>query len=394
MNLEKKIKQEIDMIKEQLVEWRRDIHQHPELGFAEKRTSSIIVKLLKEWDLEVEQVAGTGVVGLLEGGVSSCKTIAIRADMDALPLEEDTNLPCSSVNKNIMHACGHDGHTAITLGTAHVLSKLKDNLPGNIKFIFQPAEEGPGGAKPMIEAGVLANPQVDMIIGLHIWPMFHSGEVGFKSGTVMAATDKFIIRIIGKGTHGAHPDQGVDPVVIGSHLVLALQDLVSREIDPLEPVVITCGSFHAGSANNIIPEEAVIEGTVRTLSSEIRQFIYHRIKEVTAGITGAMGAEHQLVYEFGYPATVNDADITEQIRQVAINTLGAKAVKEVTRISMGGEDFAYFLEKVPGAMFFLGTRNPEKGIIYPAHSPHYNFDEDILPIGVELFCRSAFRLLK
>lgn len=378
-------------IKDEIIEWRRYLHQYPELGFDEKNSSSFVFEKLKSWGIETKKCAITGVVGLIKGKPG--KTIALRADLDALPIKEMTLLPYSSKNPGKMHACGHDGHTAIVLGAAKVLSQLKDKLTGNIKLIFQPAEEGPGGAEPMIKEGVLTNPAVDAIVGLHIRTSLPSGKIGIKSGKLMAAPDEFKIRVIGKGTHAAHPDQGIDPIIIASQIVLALQNLVSRETDPTEPALISCGTFQAGSKANIIPGEAVITGTVRTLSSELRTRMRKRIEELVAGITGASKAKYEFEYKFEYPPLVNDDKMAELARKVSANMPGKNMLFELKDPSMGGEDFAYYLKKIPGVYVFLGNYNPDKDTIYPIHSPNFKIDEDVLPLGTEFLARMAFNYL-
>ncbi|MGM0437959.1 MAG: M20 metallopeptidase family protein [Bacillota bacterium] len=392
MNLTEEMKKEIMRIEDEMIEWRRDIHQHPELGFEEERTSALVTEKLKNWGYEVEKMAGTGVVANLKNNFFG-KTIAIRADMDALPLEEKTEVDYKSQNTGKMHACGHDAHTAIALGTAKVLSLFKNKLKGNVKFIFQPAEEGPGGAKPMIEEGVLESPEVDRIIGLHNRTTIPVGQIGVGYGAIMASTDKFIIKVKGTGAHGAHPDEGVDPVVVASHLIIALQELVSRETEPTSPLVITTGSIHGGTAFNIIPDQVKLKGTVRTLNTELRNNISKRIEEIVKGITTTFRADYELDYQSGYPVTVNDKKVTKMMEEVISEMLGAENIYHMEKPSMGGEDFAYYLQEVPGSFVYLGSENPEKGIIHPGHSPKFNIDEDILVIGVELFSRAVLKYL-
>ncbi|AZR73259.1 peptidase M20 [Anoxybacter fermentans] len=392
--MKERIRQEINKIFDELIQIRRYFHRFPELGFQEVKTSEKIAQLLEKWGLEVQKgIAKTGVVGLLKGSRPG-KTLGIRSDIDALPIVEQTGLEFASEHSGIMHACGHDGHIAIALGTARVLSALKDQIAGNVKFIFQPAEEGPGGAEKMIEEGILENPSVDAIIGLHIWPEIPSGSIGISKGPIMAAADRFDIKIIGVGGHGAVPHKAVDPVVIGSEVVVALQNLISREIDPLDSAVISIGTFQAGSAFNIIPKEAELSGTVRTFNPKLRELLPQRIEEIVAGITKALRAEYEYKYHYYYPVTINDPEFTEFFRKVAVDLIGADRVREIPRPSMGGEDFSFYLQKVPGTFFFLGTRNEKKGLNKSVHHPEYTIDEDILPIGVELFCGTALTYLK
>ncbi len=388
-----KIKAEVENNTELLVEIRRYFHSIPELGLKENKTASRIAEILGEWGLDVHQGDGkTGVVGLLRGGKPG-KTIAIRADIDALPIQEQTGLEFASTHPGVMHACGHDGHITIALGAAKVLSALKSELAGNVKFIFQPAEEGPGGAELMIEEGVLKGPEVDAVLGLHIWPEIDSGSIGITRGPIMAAADRFDIKIIGVGGHGAVPHKAIDPLLIASKVVTTLQNLVSREVDPLEAAVISVCSFNAGTAFNIIPATAELSGTVRTFSLEARENIAKRIEGVVKGITTALKAEYEFKYHYWYPPTINDDGFTDFFKGVAEEIIGKKAVQELARPSMGAEDFSFYLQNVPGTYFFLGTRNEEKGINKPIHHPEYTIDEDVLSVGVELFCAAVYKYL-
>jgi len=387
------IKEKANNIKDELVNIRRYFHKYPELGFKEYKTSTKIAELLKSWGLEVESGVGiTGVVGLVKGEREG-KTIAIRADIDALPIAEKTSLAFASQHQGAMHACGHDGHITIVLGAAKILSELKEHITGNIKFIFQPAEEGPGGAEKMIADDVLENPKVDAIIGLHIWPEIESGYVGVSRGPIMAAADRFDITIKGVGGHGAVPHMAVDPIVVGAQIVTALQTIVSREIDPLDCAVISNCVFNSGTVFNVIPDEVNISGTVRTLNPKIRDIIPGRMESVINGIASSMRCEAEFKYSYYYPATINDKAFTQFFEKVARNVLGSDKVFEIARPSMGGEDFSFYLKEVPGTYFFLGTKNEEKGLTKSIHHPEYNIDEDILPLGVELFCNTAIEYL-
>ncbi len=387
------LKKEIEKIKEELVTLRREFHRCPEVGFEEKETAEKIANYLKELGLEVKTGIGkTGVVGVLTG-YGPGKTIGIRADIDALPLEEQTGLDFASRNKGRMHACGHDSHIAIGLGAAKILSRYKDQIKGKIKFIFQPGEETLAGARAMLDDGVLAGPAVDAIIGLHNWSDLESGLIGIKKGPIMAAADKFTITIKGKGGHGAVPHQTVDPVVIAANIIDDLQKIVSREIDPLETAVITVGTLNAGTAYNIIPDKAELSGTVRTFNPEVRQFIIKRMEEVTAGYCQGARGEYEFNYNDGIPATVNDPDLTEEVINILKASFGEDKVIESVRPSMGGEDFSLFQQKIPGVYFFLGTRNEVKGITSSIHNPEYLIDEDILPTGVRAFCEVVLNYL-
>lgn len=387
------INNRVESLKNDVINLRRYFHQYPEVGFKEFKTSTKIAELLKEWGLEVQTgIAKTGVVGLLRGAKPG-KTIGIRADIDALPIQEATNLEFQSKHDGVMHACGHDGHIAIALGAAKVLSEFKDEICGNIKFIFQPAEEGPGGAEKMILDGVLENPTVEAIIGLHIWPEIDSGSVGIKNGPIMAASDRFDIKISGVGGHGAVPHMAVDPIVAGAHIVTALQTLVSREVDPLDCAVISNCVFNSGTTFNVIPADANISGTVRTFNPKVREVIPQRMKKIIEGIGESMRCQCEFNYTYYYPATINNKDFTSFFEDISKGLLGDDKVFEIERPSMGGEDFSFYLQKIPGTFFFLGTKNSSKDLTKSIHHPEYNIDEDILPIGVKLFCNTAIEFL-
>ena len=388
------IKSEIASLKDEVINLRRDFHMHPELGFKEVRTAQIVENYLKALGLDVKTgVAKTGVVGLLKGKEKG-KTILLRADMDALPIEEMNDIPYKSINKGVMHACGHDGHTAMLLVAAKVLSHHRDEIKGNIKFVFQPSEEkDPGGAIKMIEEGVMDNPSVDKAYGLHLGNMIPVGIIGIKPGIFTAEADEFSLKITGKGGHGAYPHLSIDPVVISSHIVLALQTIASREIDPINPIVVTIGKIHSGDVFNVIPESAELLGTVRTLSKDIAKTIPEKIERISKNIAKAFRGNAELDYQFGYPPLINDSDETKFVKSIAERVVGKEKVIDVPT-SMGGEDMAYFLEKVPGAFYWLGSQNKAKGLDKPHHSAYFNFDEDALPIGVEMHTRIALNALK
>jgi len=386
------INNKAEEIQEDLVKWRRKIHQNPEIGFQEVDTSNFIAEKLEDFNIPYERVCKTGIVGLIKGGKPG-ETLAIRADIDALAMEEKNNVVYKSKNKQAMHACGHDGHTTILLGTAKVLSEMSENIEGNIKLLFQPAEEGPGGAKPMIEAGVLNDPEVNYMLALHINPDIEKNMVGIKEGKMMAAPDIFEITIKGKGAHGAHPEQGVDPISIGAQIVLGLQHIKSREFNAHRPLVISCGSFQAGSVFNVIPETARIKGTVRTFDDELRHKIKARIIEIVENITKAYKAEFSFNYDFRYPPLFNDGELTNLIKEVVKENLGEERLYQIEEPSMGGEDYAFFAQKVKSTYMLLGTRNEEKGIVNALHSPYFDIDEDILKQGVKLFVYGANKIL-
>ena len=387
--IKEKIAQLTNAVTPEIIALRRDFHQHPELGFEEFETGKKVANFLANLGIEVQTgVAKTGVLGVLRGGKPG-PVIALRADMDALPIVEKTGAEYASTVEGKSHACGHDGHTAILLGVAKVLNELRAELPGTIKFIFQPAEEGPGGALPMIEEGVMENPHVDAIFGLHIWPTFKVGEIGISYGVQMASPDKFVLRIKGKGGHGSAPHETVDAIAVAGQIITGLQQIVSRKIDPLDPVVVTIGTISGGYRYNVIADEVEMTGTIRTLSNEVRQQIPSLIKEIVGGITSAYGATYELDYIFMYPPLINDRKMVELVMGVSKEVLGPDSVSIIEKPSMGGEDFAYFLEKVPGAFIFLGSSNsPETE--FPPHNPHFDFDESIMAKGVEMFANLVF----
>lgn len=381
-----RIRPEIRSLQEQLVLWRRGLHQRPELGFHERLTAEFIAQKLQEWGIEHQtEIAQTGIVAIIPGQQPG-PVLAIRADMDALPIQEANPVPYRSQHDGIMHACGHDGHVAIALGTAFYLSQHRQ-FAGTVKIIFQPAEEGPGGAKPMVEAGVLKNPDVDAIIGLHLWNNLPLGTVGVRSGALMAAVELFNLTLQGRGGHGAMPHQTVDAVVVGAQVVNALQTIVARNLDPLKAGVVTVGEFHAGSANNVIADKAHLTGTVRYFDPALEGFFGRRFEEVVAGVCQSQGATYELDYWQLYPPVVNDGAIAELVRSVAEAVVETPAGVVPECQTMGGEDMSFFLQEVPGCYFFLGSANPEKNLAYPHHHPHFDFDETALPMGVELFVR-------
>jgi amidohydrolase len=307
--------------------------------------------------------------------------------MDALPIQEANEVPYKSKHDGVMHACGHDGHTAIALMTAYYLSQHRNDFAGTVKIIFQPAEEGPGGAKPMIEAGVLTNPEVNAIIGLHLWNNLPLGTIGVRSGALMAAVERFNLTIQGKGGHGAMPHQTVDSIVLGSQVVNALQTIVSRNVNPIDSAVVTVGEFHAGTARNIIADTANLAGTVRYFNPELADFFHHRIDAIVAGVCAAHGATYKLDYIQFYPPVINDPKITDLVRSVATDLVETPLGIVPECQTMGGEDMSFFLQQVPGCYFFLGAANPERSLAYPHHHPRFDFDETALSTGVEMFVR-------
>lgn len=370
-----------EAIIQEVIDTRRDFHAHPEIGFHEVRTSGIVADRLRALDIEVKTgVAKTGVVGLLRGGQPG-PTVLLRADMDCLPITEANEVDYKSQNPGFMHACGHDAHTAMLLGVARVLAAKRATLRGSVKFIFQPAEEDPGGAELMIAEGVLEDPHVDACFGLHVWNDFPCGQVGVLDGPCMANTGVWTARIIGKGGHGAAPESTVDPIVAGAHCVTALQSVVSRNVDPLEPAVVTVGMFHAGQAMNIIPTEAVLTGTFRSFNDESHALLEKRIEEVVRGTAGALGATVDWDYHRGYPATINNPEMCDLVRAAAADVVGVENVLRPNP-TMGGEDMAYFLRERPGCFFWLGSAPAEDS--FPGHNPRFNIDENCLALGVRI----------
>ncbi|MFC2948018.1 M20 metallopeptidase family protein [Virgibacillus sediminis] len=356
--------------------WRRYLHKHPELSFEEKHTATFIEEKLKSFGLSVKtQVGGHGMVAELEGkGLG--KTIALRADFDALPIHEENDTPYASANPGVMHACGHDGHTAALLGTAQLLSKYKDQLKGKVLFVFQPAEEKPpGGAKFMIEEGILDG--VDAVFGAHLASDIPLGQIGVGSGYQMAAVDKFKITVKGNGGHGARPNEAIDPIVIGSEVVQSLQKIVSRRVDPLQSAVVTLGVFQAGAAFNVIPDEAIIEGTVRTFDEDVRDLVEKEIHSIVQGITSANHAAHEIDYLRGYPSLFNHHEETAIVKGLFKEVFNEEDVVELVP-TMGAEDFAYFLKERPGTYFRVGSRNESESTHYPHHHPKFDIDERAL----------------
>ncbi len=376
--------------KELAISLRQALHKIPEKGFSEIKTSRFVADHLKTIpELEVTTgIAETGVLGLLKTGRPG-KTLIIRADMDALPIKEETGLACASTHDNMMHACGHDANMTMVLVTAGILAKLKDSLSGNIKFMFQPAEEFPGGAKPMIEAGILENPHVDYSVACHLWPSLPAGTLGLKSGILMSAASLFDIEITGKGGHGAMPHMCVDALDTAGQVVNALQRVVSRKLNPMSPSVVTVGSFHSGTAPNAIPEKALLSGTTRTFDRHIWNSYAEILEPVIQGVCQSMGASYDFKFMPGYPPLENNPDMVEKLKSSMIKVVGEEWIRE-PESTMGGEDMAYVFERSKGCYFFLGTGF--EGCA-PLHNSKFNFDESLLLIGVETFVQFALDLL-
>lgn len=368
-------------IKDQIIAWRRDFHMHPELGYEEERTSKIVEEHLREWGYKIKRV-GTGIIADIGKGEN---TIALRADMDALPVQEENDVPYKSRIPGKMHACGHDAHTAMLLGAAKIIAEHENELPNKVRLLFQPAEEGGNGALKMIEGGALEG--VNAIFGLHVWMELPNGAVGIREGPFMAGVGRFDVEIEGKGGHGASPHETIDPIPIAAQAILAFQTIISRNLHPLESGVVSVGSIKAGEAFNVIPEKVYMNGTYRFFTPETKSLIEKRIEEILKGITVANNASYKLKIEEVGPPTINNPEMASLAKRVAQN-LGLK-VEEVPK-TMGAEDFAFYLQKVPGAFITLGIKNEEKGIIYPHHHPRFNVDEDVLALGTAVEVGLAF----
>jgi amidohydrolase len=369
---------------------RRDIHTHPEVGYKEKRTSALITEFLKELGLEVRTgIARTGVVGVLRSGRKG-PTIALRADMDALPIQEETGLAHASVNDGVMHACGHDGHTAILLGTANALVQMKKHLVGNVIFMFQPAEEGGAGGKRMCEEGCLDDPKADLVFALHCRPQEPLGHIGLKAGIGSSQSDMFKMTVLGRDCHGSRPDMGTDPIVIAARVVDGLQSIVSREVAPFDIAVITVGTFHGGTASNQIPDKVELSGTVRTFNPEVREKVKKAMRRVLTNTTKAHGASYKMRFYDGYPPVINDPGAVELIRQVGEKLLGKDSIQTYEYPSMGAEDYAYYLHRIPGAMFQLGLAAKDCDDPHKLHANRFDFNDDALQYGIAMMAGVVF----
>ncbi len=396
-------------VESKVIDCRRDIHQHPELGNRETRTSKIIADRLRELGIEVKTpVAHTGVIGILRGGKPG-RVVALRADMDALPVVEQVDVPFKSTVRTtfnghdvgVMHACGHDAHVAILLGVAEVLAGIREEIPGTVKFLFQPAEEGApegeeGGAKLMVKEGALDNPKVDAVFGLHVTSRYPVGELAYRPGSMMAAVDSFKIVVHGKQTHGAYPWLGVDPIVVAAQIILGLQTIPSRQVDSsLAPSIVTVGAIHGGVRNNIIPDDVEMIGTIRSLDAKMRDDIHARIKRTAEDIARSGGATATVTIDEGYPITYNDPAVTEKMAPTLRRVAGPTNV-EVVNATLGAEDFSFFQQKVPGLFFWLGTRPKDQTAEQAAsnHSPLFYVDESGLELGVRAMAHVAVDYLK
>ena len=381
----------------EIISWRRDIHSHPELSQNESRTSELAAKVLEGLGLEVTRnIGGHGVVGLLRGK-NDGKTIALRADMDALPLNEETGLPYASQTQGVMHACGHDAHTAILLGAACALSEMKDRLSGNVKFIFQPAEElnPTGGAPGMIRDGVLENPHVDSLLALHVWPIYETGKIALRSGALMAASDRIFLTVHGKTAHGSRPDQGNDAIVTAANIITGLQPIISRSVSPLDSAVLTIGTIHGGYRYNVIPDTVKLEGTVRTLNPDTQSRMPELITRTAKGIAEALGSSCEVEYVKGYPPMVNDAGLFSLVSGSVKKVLGDDALIVADEPDLAAEDFAFFARERPAFMAWLGCR-PHDVKVEDApklHNTKFCPDENCLKYGIDYFVQSTLDFL-
>lgn len=389
------LKAEASALAPQLVTWRRDFHMHPEMGFQEVRTAGIVAEHLRNLGLEVSTGIGkTGVVALVEadGTPLDAPTVMLRFDMDALPILEQTNLPFRSQNEGVMHACGHDGHTAIGMGVAQLLTRYRQQLPGRVKLVFQPAEEALGGALAMINDGVLNDPKPAAAFGLHLWSRLPLNQVVVQAGPLWAAADGFDLVVRGKGGHGAMPHETVDAIYIASEIVVALQSIVARNLNPSDTGVISVGTFASGTASNVIASEATLTGTVRSFTPEVRTLLFRRIEEVAKGICQAHGATCSFTARWGCPATINSEAGTAIMQQVATHVVGPEQVIQIPPM-MVGEDMSEFLNRAPGCFVLVGAADPAGPELSPHHNPTFDFDERMLPTGVALLANAAVAYL-
>jgi amidohydrolase len=389
-----KIKQLAQAYAPDTVQVRRHIHANPELSFEEYNTSAYVKEVLASYNIAAETMAETGLVALIKGENPESKVISLRADLDALPIVEANEVAYKSKNEGVMHACGHDVHTASLLGAARILQDMRHEFEGTVKLIFQPGEEKfPGGASIMIKEGVLQNPTPESIVGQHVFPMLPAGKVGFRSGMYMASADEIYITVKGKGGHAAMPEMNIDPVLISAHLIVALQQIVSRHASPKIPSVLSFGNIEAKGATNVIPNEVKIQGTFRTMNEEWRKEAHQKIKKLAEGLCESMGGSCDIDIKNGYPYLKNDPALTETARTAALNYLGDGNVVDLD-LWMGAEDFAYYSQEVPACFYRLGTRNEERGIISGVHTPTFDIDEAALETSIGLMAYIALEQLK
>jgi amidohydrolase len=380
-------------VAKEVIDLRRHLHANPELSYEEYETAAFVKQTLSSIGIEATPVANTGLVADVRGKNPGKKTVALRADMDALPIQETNEVSYKSKRAGVMHACGHDVHTSSLLGTAKILHQLKDEFEGTVRLIFQPGEEkNPGGASYMIRDGVLANPQPASIIGQHVFPLLPVGKIGFREGMYMASCDEIYLKVIGKGGHGAAPEFTVDPIVIASHLILALQQIISRNASPKQPTVLTFGKIEGGTATNIIPGEVNIAGTFRAMNETWREEALHKIKKMAEQVAEGMGGKCEVTLSRGYPFLMNNPEVTRRIRNAAEAYVGKENVVDID-ITLGAEDFAYYSQIIPASFYRLGTRNELKGITSYVHTPTFDIDEEALTIGPGLMAWMAIQEL-
>lgn len=394
MSLLEKIKILAQKHSNEVIAIRRHIHANPELSYQEYNTAKYVATQLQSINVAPEEIATTGLVAKIEGKNPARKTVALRADMDALPIVETNNISYKSKNEGVMHACGHDVHTSSLIGTAKILSSLKNEFEGTVKLLFQPGEEkNPGGASYMIRDGALENPRPASIIGQHVFPLLPVGKIGFREGMYMASADEIYLRVIGKGGHGASPDLAIDPIVIASHIIIALQQIISRNANPRQPTVLTFGNIVGKGATNIIPDEVNIAGTFRAMNEEWRSAALEKIKKMAENIAEGMGGRCEVNISHGYPYLENNPTLTKRIRNAAEEYVGKENVVDID-ITLGAEDFAYYSQIIPASFYRLGTRNEAKGITSYVHTPTFNIDEDALTISTGLMAWMALRELE
>lgn len=374
-------------------EHRRDFHQHPELGFQEIRTAGIVARELNQLGLEVSTGIGkTGVVAVLEGGRPG-PTVLARFDMDALPIKEETRAEYASQTPGVMHACGHDGHTAAGLTVARILEAHKDQLAGSVKLVFQPAEEGLGGAEAMLADGVLTNPIPDVSLALHLWNEKPVGWIGVTPGPAMSASDRFTVKITGRGGHGAAPHLTVDPIAAAAQVVTALQTIVARNVPPLESAVVTVTSISGGEAFNVIPEVVELKGTIRSFQDRVRELVHERFKQIISSVSAAMGCQAEIQLQRITPAVLNDPQTSRRVRAVAEQIFPGVEI-DTTERTMGSEDMSFMMKEIPGCYFFIGSANHELGLDAGHHHPRFDFDEAALPRSAALMTAAIFEFLK
>jgi len=389
-----RIKELSRQFKEEVIQNRRHLHANPELSFEEYQTSAFVEKQLRSYGItDIEKKADTGLVALIKGRQPDKKTVALRGDMDALPITEINDVPYKSTNPGVMHACGHDVHTASLLGAARILQEVRDEFEGTVKLIFQPGEElVPGGASLMIKDGALENPRPQSIIGQHVMPLIEVGKVGFRKGMYMASTDELYLTVKGKGGHGAMPENLIDPVLISAHIIVALQQVVSRRASPKTPSVLSFGRVEALGATNIIPNEVNIQGTFRTLDEKWRKEAHQAMTKIAQGIAEGMGGSVEFEVRSGYPFLINEPELTQRAQNAAVDYLGEENVEDLD-IWMAAEDFSYYTQEMPGCFYRLGIRNEAKGITAGVHTPNFNIDEDALEVGAGLMAYIALEEL-